>query len=179
MDWKLVLTKGFWPVKFTVAFTLFLSSLLYICGASILQGLGMLGMYLTMPSFMRIVYPTPIGKVHTTFLSLYRMCFINEEGHSRSIRIDLSASTGAGRGRESEDGYLPAAAREGDSGGMGGSGGTGSGGGLAYSVHTVACLTDNYSYIIVDRSGPAGQPRAVALVDPCEPEAVLRALARI
>ena len=50
---------------------------------------------------------------------------------------------------------------------------------LPYSVHTIACLTDNYCYMIVDRSGPPGRPHAVALVDPCEPKAVLRALQKI
>ena len=48
-----------------------------------------------MPSFMRLVYPSPLGRVHTCALRLYRRCFMAEEGHSRSIRIDLLAAAPA------------------------------------------------------------------------------------
>ncbi len=48
---------------------------------------------------------------------------------------------------------------------------------MPYAVHTVACLLDNYAYIVVDLSGRP--PHPVALVDPCESKAVLRALERL
>ena len=48
---------------------------------------------------------------------------------------------------------------------------------LPYDVHTIACLLDNYCYLIVDRSSPP--PYAAALVDPADAPAVVAALTRI
>ena len=106
-------------------------------------------------------------------LGAYRRAFIAEEGHSRSIRVDLSAAAASSdidampNNHPEDENEDDAADRDGTSAR------------LPYSVHTVACLSDNYAYLIVDRSGPPNRPHAVALVDPCEPTAVLRALARI
>ena len=150
-----------YPLLFGLSVSAFLVGVTYTLLATILQGLGMLVMYLVMPSFMRMVYPSRLGQLHVKFLTLYRNCFGREEGHSRSIRVDLEHSL-ADRGAHS--------AADGPSNGDSS---------RPYCVHTIACLADNYAYIIVDRGGPEGRPAAVALVDPCEPGAVIRALQRL
>ena len=60
------------PFKFVTVVCIFLTILLYMLGVSIFQGLGMLAMSLTMPSFMRLVYPSRLGSIHTWALGLYR-----------------------------------------------------------------------------------------------------------
>jgi len=135
--------------------------------ASLAQGVGMLGMMMTMPAVMIYVYPTRLGMIHVLAFRLLRYFTVPEDGHSRSIRVDL-VSTAAGwpfsEGRATSEAAAAAASTE-------------SGEHSPYSVHTVACLLDNYCYVIVDRSTPP--PHPVALVDPAEPKAVLRALERI
>lgn len=154
------------PLKFLLTTLLFLVVVLYMLVVGIFQGLGMLLMSQIMPSFMRLVYPSRLGQLHIVFLGLYRRWFIAEEGHSRPLTIDLLAyrapvgSTVARAPESHADAPADAAASA-----------------VPYSVHTVACLLDNYSYVLIDRSGPP--PHAAALVDPCEPAAVLRALKNI
>lgn len=152
------LWKALLPLRFMVALVSFLAVILYMLVVLIFSGLGTLGTYLVMPSFMRLVYPTRLGQLHSIFLSYYRGCFMSEEGHSRSIRVDFEGAVGSDETHDVEAGE--------------------SGGPRPFSVHTVACLADNYAYIIVDHS-TAGQPHRVALVDPCEAEAVVRALAKL
>lgn len=165
------------PLKFALALVCFLAVIIYMILVMALQGIGMLGMYLVMPSFMRHVYPQRVGKLHTVFLGLYRRLFLGSDGHSRSIRVDLLAS---GSSVDTVEDINTSATFM-----MGGradiapllvplDGARANVPPLAYSVHTVACLLDNYAYIIVDRS--RGPPYAVAFVDPCEPAAILRAL---
>ena len=71
------------PLLFTLALASFLLLSLYMLGVSLLQGIGMLGMYLTFPTFMRLVYPTGLGSLHTMALGIYRRFFLGAEGHSR------------------------------------------------------------------------------------------------
>ena len=52
----------------------------------------MIAVDLVFPTFMRLVYPSRLGKVHTWVLGVYRKCALPEQGHSRSIRIDLEAT---------------------------------------------------------------------------------------
>ena len=139
------------------------------------NGFGMLLMYLIMPTIVRLVYPSPLGKIHTIFLGIYRNCFIAEEGHSRSIRIDLMHSIDDGSNRLAVD-----AAVELENPVSGGDARDIEAARLArlrpYAVHTVACLADNYAYVIVDLARSGMGPIEVALVDPCEPSAALKAL---
>ena len=71
----------------------------------------MLLMYLIMPTIVRLVYPSPLGKIHTIFLGIYRNCFIAEEGHSRSIRIDLMHSIDDGSNRLAVDAAVEGSTR--------------------------------------------------------------------
>ena len=57
---------------YTTALVSFLVLALYMLGVSLLQGLGMLLMYLVFPSFMKLVYPSRLGQLHTVVLGLYR-----------------------------------------------------------------------------------------------------------
>lgn len=143
------------PLTFCLLVVVFLTIMAYMLCVSIAQGIGMLCMSLIMPSFMRRIYPSPLGKLHSNVLALYRRRIIGKGGHSRTIRIDLLAHP------------TPPGAAHPDAQ-------TASADAIRYSVHTVACLADNYAYVIVDRSG--SPPFRCALVDPCEPDAVLSAL---
>jgi len=146
------------PFKYWLVVIIFLLLVLYMLCVSIAQGIGMLCMSLIMPYFMKLVYPSPLGKIHASALGCYRRWFIGKGGHSRSIRVDLLANpSGGAAAAPADDGSTPAM--------------------LRYSVHTIACLADNYAYVIVDRSGPP--PYKCAFVDPCEPDAVIAALAAI
>ena len=170
-QWKMKLRRVLYPIKFGLSLAGFLTIIVYLLGASIIQGIGMIAMGLVFPTFMRLVYPSRLGKVHTWVLGVYRKCALPEQGHSRSIRIDLEATA------TSADDDLGVGVGSGD--GDGSVGGESSQDGAElhqYSVHTVACLLDNYAYIIVDKSGPPNRPRAVALVDPCEARAVTQAI---
>ena len=199
------------PFAFAAVTVGFLSCIVYMLFVMLAQGLGMLILYLVMPHFMRLVYPSRLGQIHTVALTLYRNCMIGEEGHSRSIRIDLHAGDASdasdasdaadfvGDGDASARGAAAVTATTATAAAAAAATGSGCGeaveqrearlprtlcarpsaGDLPYSVHTVACLTDNYCYLLVDRSGPVGRPHAVALVDPCESGAVVRALERL
>ena len=76
-----------YPLRYCLSLVSFLVVIVYMLFVSIFQGLGMLGMYTVFPSFMRLVYPSCLGKLHSIALSCYRGCFLGEEGHSRSIRV--------------------------------------------------------------------------------------------
>ena len=82
------------PLKYAASLVAFLCAICYMLFVGIMQGIGMLAMYLVMPPFMKIVYPSRLGRLHIVFLSLYRKFFLGDDGHSRSIRIDLLASPG-------------------------------------------------------------------------------------
>ena len=158
-----------YPLKFTASLVFFLVIVIYLLLALLANSLGMLGMSLVMPSFMRLVYPSRLGQVHTMALGIYRRWFVSDEGHSRSIRIDLLASDGATDGAvpsaaaAATELWSPAAAaapmrdeevavveaRSSSRSAL-----------RPYSVHTVACLADNYAYIIVDRSGEDAEAMA-------------------
>lgn len=173
------------PLRYVISLSSFLLVIVYMLFVGIFQGAGMLGMYWVMPSFMKLVYPSRVGQLHSWFLGVYRKCFMGEEGHSRSIRIDLDAADSSSAPQDSPprggDG-TSAAAGAATRGGAGEAAiGSGSVGPLhPYSVHTVACLADNYAYVIVDRSAAgSGQPYPAALVDPCDGSAVLTALAKL
>jgi glyoxylase-like metal-dependent hydrolase (beta-lactamase superfamily II) len=213
------------PLKFLLSLVAFLVVIVYLLCTSILSGLGMLGMSQVMPSFMRLVYPSPLGRIHTMVLGLYRQCFMPEEGHSRSIRIDLVHKEENGGGLLGAD-YVgggapaPAAALRDEPAAPVSPAADPEEPPLdesppvrptkpvrPYSVHTVACLADNYAYVLVDVSVASAQshrvaddahpaaihtaaaigrvaagtsaPLAVALVDPAEPAVVERALAAL
>eukprot|EP00966_Prymnesium_polylepis_P034065 792003-Prymnesium_polylepis.1 len=71
-DAKSYLRQAAWPVKYVLVVALFLTIIVFMLAVSIAQGLGMLAMSLTMPAFMRLVYPSRIGQVHSAFLGWYR-----------------------------------------------------------------------------------------------------------
>jgi hydroxyacylglutathione hydrolase len=166
--WRLL-----YPVRYLCTVLAFLTAIFYMMFVGIFQGMGMLAMMLVMPSFMKLVYPSRVGQLHSWFLGTYRQCFMGEDGHSRSIRIDLDAADSSSMREERGGGgssapASPARAADEAAAPL-----------WPYSVHTIACLVDNYSYLIVDRSGPAGRPRPAALVDPCDASAVLLALTKL
>eukprot|EP00900_Chrysochromulina_parva_P009504 jgi/Chrpa1/18555/Chrysochromulina_OHIO_Genome00024652-RA len=166
--WRLL-----YPVRYLCTVLAFLTAIFYMMFVGIFQGMGMLAMMLVMPSFMKLVYPSRVGQLHSWFLGTYRQCFMGEDGHSRSIRIDLDAADSSSMREERGGGGSSAPAspeRAADEAAAPL---------WPYSVHTIACLVDNYSYLIVDRSGPAGRPRPAALVDPCDASAVLLALTKL
>ena len=154
-------SKLLFPVKFTLTVVVFLIVIAYMVPVALLQGIGMLGLGLTMPKIMIYVYPSRLGKIHVLVLWAWRRLSLGDEGHTRSVRIELEAL-------EPRDGQPgpEADAAEAEAPHT-----------MPYAVHTVACLLDNYAYIIVDLSGRP--PHPVALVDPCESKAVVRALERL
>jgi len=163
---KRSLPKLLWPLKFALTVVVFLAVLVYMLPVMLLQGLGMLAMMYTMPKIMVFVYPSPLGKIHVMVLWVWRKISLGEEGHSRSVRVDLSAHEPSDRahGGAPDSRMQDSVAAEPPPT-------------LPYAVHTVACLLDNYAYIVVDLSGRP--PHSVALVDPCESSAVIRALERL
>ncbi len=167
-------------LSFAAVFLILICLIAFLIPSFLFQGISMLGLYLAMPSVMRHVYPSRLGMLHVFFFRMMRHLTVPAAGHSRSIRVDLrsySAAAAKERGAACEAGTGGGDLQ--DPSAVGEAGGTRVGGGstLRYSVHTVACLLDNYAYVIVDRSTPP--PRPVALVDPCEPKAVLSALKAI
>ena len=157
---KSSLRRLLFPAKFILTIVAFLVVIAYMVPVLMLQGIGMLGMMHTMPKIMIYVYPSSLGKIHVLVLWAWRKLSLGDEGHTRSVRIELEAL-------EPREGQPEAEAEaEAEPPHT-----------MPYAVHTVACLLDNYAYIIVDLSGRP--PHPVALVDPCEPEAVVRALERL
>ena len=142
------------PIKYALTVVVFLAIICYLLPVLILQGIGMLAMSYAMPKIMIYVYPTGLGKIHVLVLWAWRKLSLGEVGHSRPMRIELVAL-------EPREGQA-----EGEAPPM-----------IPYAVHTVACLLDNYAYIIIDLSGRP--PHPCALVDPCESKAVVRALERL
>ena len=153
---KSSLRRLLFPAKFMLTIVAFLIVIAYMVPVLMLQGIGMVGMMHTMPKIMIYVYPSWLGKIHVLVLWAWRKLSLGDEGHTRSVRIELEAL-------EPREGQPEAEAEPPHT--------------MPYAVHTVACLLDNYAYIIVDLSGRP--PHPVALVDPCEPEAVVRALERL
>ena len=160
-------SKLLFPVKFTLTVVVFLIVIAYIVPVAVLQGIGMLGLGLTMPKIMIYVYPSRLGKIHVLVLWAWRKLSLGDEGHTRSVRIELEAL-------EPRDGLTTASVDDGPEADAADAEAPHT---MPYAVHTVACLLDNYAYIIVDLSGRP--PHPVALVDPCESKAVLRALERL
>ena len=152
------LQRLLFPAKFMLTVVVFLIVIAYMVPVMVLQGIGMLGMMHTMPKIMIYVYPSWLGKIHVLVLWAWRKLSLGDEGHTRSVRIELEALEPCEGQPESEAEAEPPHT-------------------MPYAVHTVACLLDNYAYVIVDLSGRP--PHPVALVDPCEPEAVVRALERL
>jgi hypothetical protein len=105
------------------------------------------------------LYATPIGRVHVWAFQLFRRCFADGP-HSGSIRLDFVTEPYSPVGSTST---TAATTRAEDAPRM--------------VVHTVACLMDNYCYLLVDHTGEP--PYAVAAVDPADPFAVLAALREI
>ena len=152
-----------------VVSVLLIAVVLALLPVLLLQLIGMLVIERLMPQVLLHVYPTRLGIVHVWFMRFVRWLQLPEEGHSHSIRVDLYASEGADA--------LEAAAEEAPKDSGPAAAARAAVDERPYSVHTVACLLDNYAYIIVDRS--QGPPYSVAFVDPCEPAAVLRALEKV
>ena len=61
-------SKLLFPVKFTLTVVVFLIVIAYIVPVAVLQGIGMLGLGLTMPKIMIYVYPSRLGKIHVLVL---------------------------------------------------------------------------------------------------------------
>ena len=155
-------SKLLFPVKFTLTVVVFLIVIAYMVPVVVLQGIGMLALGMTMPKIMIYVYPSWLGKIHVLVLWAWRRLSLGDEGHTRSVRIELEALEP--RDGQPDDPAADAAEAEAPHT-------------MPYAVHTVACLLDNYAYIIVDLSGRP--PHPVALVDPSEAKAVVRALERL
>ena len=156
-------------LRCVVVSVLLIAVVLALLPVLLLQLIGMLVIERLMPQVLLHVYPTRLGIVHVWFMRFVRWLQLPEEGHSHSIRVDLYASEGADA--------LEAAAEEAPKDSGPAAAARAAVDERPYSVHTVACLLDNYAYIIVDRS--QGPPYSVAFVDPCEPAAVLRALEKV
>lgn len=183
----------------TLTVLLLLAVLCWLVPALITHAIGMLGLYWVMPRVMRHVYPTRLGMVHVLAFRLMHRLIYNERPHSRLIRTDLVADGTAWPFEEDPPdaewlGHAdPAAAgpaspppspTETDEA-LSCTSSIASAADrrwrsppAAYAVHSIACLLDNYCYAIVDLSGE-GPVRPVALVDPADPAAVLRALSEL
>ena len=104
----------------------------------------------------RYLYSTRVGYVHVWAFRLVRRCWANGKPHSRSLRVNIPVPLGGGGG----------------GGGAADEGGAPTAVGVGHcTVHTVATLLDNYAYLIVD-----GATRRAGVVDPVDPDLVLRAL---
>lgn len=117
------------------------------------------------------LYATPIGRVHVWAFQLFRRCFANGP-HSASIRVDFVVEPYVKDGESDAGPSSPSSSLPSSSS-------------VSVSVenaprlvvHTVACLMDNYCYLLVDHSG--APPYSVAAVDPSDPYAVLAALREV
>jgi hypothetical protein len=110
------------------------------------------------------LYATPMGRVHVWVFQMYIGLF-GKSRHSQSVRIDMKTVI-----------------NDNENGSGGGSGGSGRGaekdirvGDVA--IHSIACLMDNYCYLLVDNTGEA--PHACCLVDTSECVNILAALSEI
>ena len=74
------------PVKFMLTVVAFLIVIAYMVPVMVLQGVGMLGMMVTMPKIMIYVYPSWLGQIHVLVLWAWRKISLGDEGHSRSVR---------------------------------------------------------------------------------------------
>lgn len=90
--------------------------------------------------FMRVLYPTRVGKVHVWAMLMVRKYWLNDRRHALPIRVDLGDDA---------------------------------------SVHVVAGLLDNYTYIVVERATARGRPLRCAVVDPGDGDATVEALAML
>lgn len=104
------------------------------------------------------LYASPLGKIHVFVFQFYKRV-VGVGFHSQSIRVDIEtefmgidrASGGGGGGDSKQYGNV--------------------------TIHTIACLMDNYCYLLVDNTGEP--PFACALIDASECLNVLIALSDI
>jgi hypothetical protein len=121
-------------------------------------------------------YASRVGHAREQLIKLVRWgcrCCRDREAHSWSIRVDLALNPHRllpVAGLAAAEAQLSVLGTPGVAGGAP----PATDGGMA-AVHTIAYLSDNYCYLIVDRSPGARQPYAAALVDPADAECVLEA----
>ena len=97
-------------------------------------------------------------KVHVWAFQLFRRFFANGP-HSSSIRVDFVTTQSSDYAKKRNwNELLERDAEESP----------------RMVVHSVACLMDNYSYLLVDHTGEP--PYSVAVIDPSDPHAVISAL---
>ncbi|KAJ8602217.1 hypothetical protein CTAYLR_003650 [Chrysophaeum taylorii] len=129
---------------------------------------------------VRHIYPTRVGRVHVWFMLVVRRYWLRGRRHAVPIRIDLPSAAAAASSTMSSSSSSSSSSSRGETKSEDG---TEEEGRTRASVHVVAGLVDNYTYVVVERassdarkSGGRMRPLRCCIVDPGDAEATIEAL---